>query len=450
MKHFPALILIFGLILLSICASSGAAATGTLAVSVNPANALVYVDGIGVATPVYADLEEGSHTIYVMKTGYSTWQQQVTIHAGETANVSVVLKKKTGADPAATPTEQSGADITGNIVMMPGYEKYPAGTEFGVVKLSSSPSGASVYVDNTYVLTTPFDLKLPVGKHTIIMKHTGQGEWMRDVTVEFAKTVSVHAEMSPETNKGYLSVISEPAGAKVFIDGIYRGLTPETQSVSTGTHQVRLELSGYEAYSASAYVQSLKTAQVSANLEESLIFGEFYVKSIPSGASVYLDGEFLGTTSDEKYVKSGPVAAGYEYMLVVEKDGYETVFESVTASDAVKTITVTLEENKAQSGYISVSSIPAGAGVYIDSKFFGYAPVSQIAVSAGTHVLKVTREGYTDVEETLLVGEGTSIDKTISLSQAQAPAQTADIPYTPVPLAGILAGLAAVVLLRRK
>ena len=152
---------------------------------------------------------------------------------------------------------------------------------------------------------------------------------------------------------------------------------------------------------------------------------------------------------DEKYVKSGPLEAETEHFLYVEKEGYESGFESFTAAaDVTKTVTVTLFEKQPESGYVSVTTIPAGAGVYIDEKFCGYAPVSEIAVSPGAHSLKVACDGYTDVEETLLIGEGTSINKTVSL--AAAPVATTEIPYTPVPLAGILAGIAVVCLVLRK
>ena len=65
-----------------------------------------------------------------------------------------------------------------------------------------------------------------------------------------------------------LVVESRPAGATVFIDGRQAGTTPLTlPGVSVGAHAVRLELEGYQRWSASVQVAASDQNRVTASLE---------------------------------------------------------------------------------------------------------------------------------------------------------------------------------------
>jgi hypothetical protein len=45
---------------------------------------------------------------------------------------------------------------------------------------------------------------------------------------------------------GFLTVTSTPAGASVYIDGMYQGLTPVNHiEINKGQHSIRLSLNGY-------------------------------------------------------------------------------------------------------------------------------------------------------------------------------------------------------------
>jgi len=68
---------------------------------------------------------------------------------------------------------------------------------------------------------------------------------------------------------GRIAVTSEPAGAKIFLDGKDTGqVTPATLSnVSVGTHQIKLELAGYEPETRSVTVQRNATVAISVTLK---------------------------------------------------------------------------------------------------------------------------------------------------------------------------------------
>jgi hypothetical protein len=70
------------------------------------------------------------------------------------------------------------------------------------------------------------------------------------------------------TAPGSLSIESRPTGARVFLDGRSSGTTPLVlPRVSAGTHDVRLERTGYRRWSSKIRVTSSRRARLTASLE---------------------------------------------------------------------------------------------------------------------------------------------------------------------------------------
>ncbi|MCK5109028.1 MAG: PEGA domain-containing protein, partial [Methanosarcinales archaeon] len=96
--------------------------TGTITISSLPPDATVYLyDAYEGTTPVtVSSVKVGSHTVTLEKSGYEDITRTVTVRADETATVSVTLTPETG-----------------------------------LISISSSPSGADIYLDGAYKSTTP-------------------------------------------------------------------------------------------------------------------------------------------------------------------------------------------------------------------------------------------------------------------------------------------------------
>ncbi len=99
-------------------------------------------------------------------------------------------------------------------------------------------------------------------------------------------------------SSGSLDVRSTPSGASIYIDGTYKGVTPfVVLELSEGSYQVKLSRSGYNDYTQTAFITTGETTIVSATLSPTPPpTGALYVKSTPSGASVYIDGTYKGVT----------------------------------------------------------------------------------------------------------------------------------------------------------
>jgi len=67
----------------------------------------------------------------------------------------------------------------------------------GTIDVSSSPSGASVYIDNTYVGTSPVSVEdLDVGSHKLILKKSGYSDYTKLVKVTEDDTTTVDADLA--------------------------------------------------------------------------------------------------------------------------------------------------------------------------------------------------------------------------------------------------------------
>jgi len=108
-------------------------------------------------------------------------------------------------------------------------------------------------------------------------------------------------------------------------------------------------------------------------------------------------------------------------------------------------------------GYVSVSSSPGGANVYIDNVYEGITPVNLSSVPVGTHALRLTMNGYADYGTTITVTGGSTVAVSGSLAGQNQTAATPAATMTPVPtdstsfwtntsvLAALLGSIAAIV-----
>ncbi len=133
--------------------------TGSISARSTPTGATILVDGVNKGTtPItFTGISAGSHTIVLKKTGYTDYSTSVTVTAGQTASVSATLTNQ---------------PVTGSI------------------SVSSSPTGASVYLDGTYSgKTTPTSITgVTAGSHTVRCTKSGYIDQSQFVTVYAGKT----------------------------------------------------------------------------------------------------------------------------------------------------------------------------------------------------------------------------------------------------------------------
>lgn len=169
-------------------------------------------------------------------------------------------------------------------------------TQYGKIKVTSTPSYAKVYLDGAYRGQTPHTLSnIKVGQHTIKVTKKDYYDYSETVQVKGNSTTYVSARLKPVPRTGSIYINSTPSNAKAYLDGAYRGRTPLTISnLEVGEYQIRISKDGYYDWYSTAQVKQNITTQVFAPLEP--MTGSLYVTSSPSYARVFLDGIERGTT----------------------------------------------------------------------------------------------------------------------------------------------------------
>jgi len=237
---------------------------------------------------------------------------------------------------------------------------------------------------------------------------------------------------------GYVAVTSYPKGASVYIDGVYYGVTDNTFSVSTGTHSIRITKANYGTYESRVSVNPGQISTVSAILPEYVTEGYVSVASTPAGASVYIDGNYLGVTPNGGYLNAGPLSSSGVHTIQLKLAGYQTYTSSfTTSSSSTPVISATLTQEKSTTGTIHVTSSPGGATVTVDGTYYGTTPISVPNLNAGSHTVKVSAAGYVDNIQTVNVNAGQYVEHPVTLYTA-SPTQK-----SPAPILGVLAGLVA-------
>ena len=137
-----------------------------------------------------------------------------------------------------------------------------------------------------------------------------------------------------------LVVSSIPTGATIILDGDpVRVVTPATLEIDTGNHELRLELTGYQAYVETFNVGDGDTHTVEAIMSVSLNTS-LTVETTPSDASIYIDGAYTGYTTP---VTITDIVPGYHYIRIY-KPGYNEVVHYINLVENVPyTITEVLE-----------------------------------------------------------------------------------------------------------
>ena len=167
------------------------------------------------------------------------------------------------------------------------------------ILITSSPSGAEVYIGSAYKGLTPLDLtgRYSAGSYSIEMRKEGYISWLGTMVVKSDDTTSISATLIPY--KGSADISSIPTGSTISIDGNYAGVSPQViNDIPIGIHAISLKQDGYYNWNSEIEIVKGKTVTITAQMEKREIpyDGSINIQSTPPNAEVYINGEFKGTT----------------------------------------------------------------------------------------------------------------------------------------------------------
>lgn len=198
---------------------------------------------------------------------------------------------------------------------------------------------------------------------SIVVNPVPQSGWV--TATAYYEAVSGNARPTPA--QATLAIDSEPRDADVYVDGRYEGTTPLRATTQPGRRTVRIERDGYRTWERTVQVSPGESLRIDARLEREVREGTLRFESSPSGAEVYVDGRYLGTTPiGQTTFREG------RYDVEFSRSGYRT--ERVTAEVRAGRSDTVRASLRPVLGRLIVQGNVGGAQVFLDGRPAGTIP----------------------------------------------------------------------------
>ena len=286
------------------------------------------------------------------------------------------------------------------------------------LSVESTPAGADVVIDGTPRGRTPVRLEIAEGSHALDVTHGGT---TRRIPLNLAAgTVTAHSlefAVAPPTAAAdaAIEVRSDPAGARVVIDGIERGRTPiVVTGLTCGAHEVKVS-GPFRTVTRSVNLLPrqqgrLLVTPARTDTPPATEAGEradrparaaagtgFVTIESPIVLRVVRNGDFIGTSEDGRLtLPVGNQVIGLEN----ESVGFRDVRTVEVVAGKPTAIVVT-----PPNGAISINARP-WAEVFVDGARVGETPVSQLSLPVGIHEIVFRHPEFGERRQSVVVKIG--------------------------------------------
>jgi hypothetical protein len=255
----------------------------------------------------------------------------------------------------------------------------------GQIQVTTVPEGAQIECNGRRYDSSPVAIpRLPSGTYLISATRPGHLEARQNVSLLEGQRVAVELRLEPL--EGLALIVSQPPGAKVTLDGAFRGTTPFfVHDLAFGEHRLQFAAAGHLPMNIVVDVKDRVPQKIQADLVADA--GQLVVRSEPAGATVRLNGAERGVTPCDI-----PDAPSGENTIEVVLEGYAPHVEKLSLrAQERREIAASL---KALPTTLRIVSVPPGARVYVDNQFRGEAPLTLGDLAPGTHRVRAEMPGH--------------------------------------------------------
>ncbi len=140
--------------------------------------------------------------------------------------------------------------------------------------------------------------------------------------------------------------------------------------------------------------------------------GTLSVTTNPSGAEVYINGTYAGTTPLTTNLSVGT------YEVTLKLNNYEDYTTSVTIKPSEET-TLNVELTPLPA-HLTINSNPSGAAVYLNGTYIGDTPIDGYPISPGVYSLGIAKRGYVTYITKITVEADKTTEVTVTLAPSSA------------------------------
>lgn len=418
--------------------SSGGSPSYTITFQVQPANAVIYIDGSRISGNSVR-VSAGQHTVKAQASGYDDFS--ATVNVQQNMNYQISMKSSSSGtasytlslqvQPANAAVYIDGNRISGNSVRVAagqhtvkiqasGYDDYtttvnvqqnmnvqltmkassaggtPVKPSQYTLTLQVQPSNAAVYIDGNRF--TGNSIRLSGGQRTITAQAPGYEDFFAVINLQQNMTLPIIMNALAPANYR-LTITANVQNPLIYVDGAK--IQGNTATVSAGIHTVQVEAQGYQAYSAQVNISGNMTLPINLTLAQ---YQLTVTASNIRGAQVQIDGKAVGVTPLVTQLPPGV------YTVTITAPGYIPYSERVTLNKPVDVYTALQIDKLATVTCIlppgSVLGERGNSRSRVDIYVDGISQTTnKFQVSAGMHTIRI-ESGLFSLEQTIQIEAG--------------------------------------------
>ena len=277
---------------------------------------------------------------------------------------------------------------------------------YGFLKVTSSPeNGATVFIDNKMVGTTPYTSeRLQSGSYNVRVMKEMFSLSEKSFLVKDNETTVANMVLNP--NFATLSLNTDPA-SDIFIDGERVAKGQWNGRLSSGTHLVEARKPSHRNSSLKVNLSNGENKTLTIPNPEP-IYSMLDINSQPMGAKILIDGEDFGTTP--RVIKN--ILVG-EHTLSLVKQGFAKLEKTFTLKEKEM---LSLNEKLESGKIITVTTDREGDEIYVDGTFAGHSPLD-VSMGYGRHTVKAIRNGRSVMKDIDVKINGTQTQLTLEFGK---------------------------------
>ncbi|HWS21432.1 MAG TPA: PEGA domain-containing protein, partial [Methanoregula sp.] len=212
-------------------------------------------------------------------------------------------------------------------------------------------------------------------------------------------------------NVSYIQVSSNPSGAVACFDHWNCLNTPITFATDPNSyHSISVYKDGYQISTQTVYANNTGvTISVMVNLiANPPQTGSLNLDSSPSGADIWLDQRYYGTTPQI----IGGLSEGSHSLTLRNAGYYDSTTQLTITAGKTTTLSLGMSPYTPSSGFgdLRIQSNPVGAAVYVNNNYTGTTisstPLYVTQLKPGSYAVRVTLAGYQIYSQTAAITAG--------------------------------------------
>ncbi|MBD3853156.1 MAG: SUMF1/EgtB/PvdO family nonheme iron enzyme [Acidobacteria bacterium] len=205
------------------------------------------------------------------------------------------------------------------------------------ITVTTSRAGATVSLEGTVLGSTPLQHRVEAGERVIEIYRPGFKPLSRRLQVTAGEPVDLGSLQLVPVD-GRLAVASDPTGASVTVNGVFRGTAPLELDLAPGSrYEVKVSAAGHATFTTEVEISSGRRSEVRTELE--ILVGEVRFTSLPPRAELLIDGVPSGTTDQTVKLEARP------HRIEVRLEGYVPFQTILTPEPGLpQTVQATLKE----------------------------------------------------------------------------------------------------------